>query len=85
MSEPTRTVNVQEAKTHLSRLLRQVEAGEEIAIARAGRVIAHLVRAPGSDGRRFGAYEGTVTYDADAFDPMTDAQASDWYDSDLEP
>jgi prevent-host-death family protein len=36
-------VNVHEAKTHLSRLLERVEAGEEIIIARAGRPVARLV------------------------------------------
>jgi prevent-host-death family protein len=36
-------VNVYEAKTHLSRLLERVEAGEEIIIARNGRPIARLV------------------------------------------
>lgn len=36
------TVNVQEAKTRLSELLRRVERGEEIVIARAGRGIARL-------------------------------------------
>jgi prevent-host-death family protein len=35
-------VNVHEAKTHLSRLLARVEAGEEIVIARAGKPIARL-------------------------------------------
>jgi prevent-host-death family protein len=35
-------VNVHEAKTHLSRLLARVEAGEEIVIARAGHPIARL-------------------------------------------
>ena len=35
-------VNVHEAKTHLSRLLAKVEAGERIVIARAGRPIAIL-------------------------------------------
>jgi prevent-host-death family protein len=38
------TVNVHEAKTHLSRLLARVESGEEIIIARAGRPIARLAR-----------------------------------------
>jgi prevent-host-death family protein len=38
-------VNVHEAKTHLSRLLQRVEAGEEIELARRGRVIARLVPA----------------------------------------
>ena len=32
-----------EAKTHLSRLLAQVEAGEEVVIARAGKPVARLV------------------------------------------
>ena len=52
---PPTKINVQEAKTHLSRLLARVEAGEEIVIARDGRPIArlvsiheHAVRAAGS-------------------------------------
>ncbi len=50
-------VNIHEAKTHLSRLLARVEAGEEITIARAGKPIAILrstrerpkQRVPGND------------------------------------
>ena len=38
-----KTVNVHEAKTHLSRLLSRVEQGDEIVIARAGRPIARLL------------------------------------------
>ena len=36
------TVNIHEAKTHLSRLLKAVENGEEVVIARAGEPIATL-------------------------------------------
>jgi prevent-host-death family protein len=36
------TVNVHEAKTHLSRLLARVSAGERIIIAKAGKPIAEL-------------------------------------------
>lgn len=36
-------MNVHEAKTHLSRLLESVEAGETVTIARAGKPIADLV------------------------------------------
>ena len=36
-------VNIHEAKTHLSRLLRRVAEGEEITIARAGVPVARLV------------------------------------------
>jgi prevent-host-death family protein len=38
-----KTVNVHEAKTHLSALLAKVEHGEEVVIAKAGRPIARLV------------------------------------------
>lgn len=37
------SVNVHQAKTHLSRLLDRVEAGEEIVVARNGRPVARLV------------------------------------------
>jgi prevent-host-death family protein len=36
------TINIHEAKTHLSRLLERVEAGETIVIARAGDPIAKI-------------------------------------------
>ena len=38
------TVNVHEAKTNLSRLLAQVEAGDDVVIARNGKPVARLVR-----------------------------------------
>lgn len=37
------TFNVHYAKTHLSRLLAQVEAGEKVVIARSGKPVAQLV------------------------------------------
>jgi prevent-host-death family protein len=36
-------VNIHEAKTHLSRLLQRVAAGEEVTIARSGVPVARLV------------------------------------------
>jgi prevent-host-death family protein len=38
-----KTVNTHEAKTQLSRILSEVEKGEEYVVARAGRPIARLV------------------------------------------
>jgi len=38
-----KTVNTHEAKTHLSRLLKRVAAGEEIVIMKAGVPVARLV------------------------------------------
>ena len=54
-------VNVHEAKTHLSRLLERVEAGEEIVISRSGRPVARLTSYRGlASQRRPGAWRGRV-------------------------
>ena len=39
-----KTVNMHEAKTHLSRLVEAVERGEEVLIAKAGKPVARLVK-----------------------------------------
>ncbi|WP_297170736.1 type II toxin-antitoxin system Phd/YefM family antitoxin [Thermomonas sp.] len=36
-------INIHEAKTHLSRLVEQAAAGQEITIAKAGKPMARLV------------------------------------------
>jgi prevent-host-death family protein len=41
-------INIHEAKTHLSRLVERVQAGEEIVIAKAGRPAARLVPIEGA-------------------------------------
>ncbi|MEK7794502.1 MAG: type II toxin-antitoxin system Phd/YefM family antitoxin [Candidatus Hydrogenedentota bacterium] len=41
-------VNIHHAKTNLSKLLEQVESGEEVIIARAGKPIAKIVGIPKS-------------------------------------
>jgi len=67
----TQTINVYEAKTHLSQLLDRAAAGEEIVIARAGRPIARLVALSEISSRRRtpGAWRGKVTI-ADDFDDL---------------
>jgi prevent-host-death family protein len=61
-------VNVHEAKTHLSRLLQRVAAGEEIVISRAGKPIARLVpiRSPAERllGMDRGLFEVPEDFDA---------------------
>jgi len=64
-----KTVNVHEAKTHLSRLLKRVGAGEEIIIAKAGKPVARLVPAGKSGGPRVlgsqkGRFEVPKDFDA---------------------
>lgn len=43
-----KSFDIHEAKTHLSRLVERVEAGEEIVIAKAGRPVARLVPIEGA-------------------------------------
>lgn len=38
-----KSINIHEAKTHLSRLLDEVQSGESVIIAKAGKPIAKLV------------------------------------------
>ena len=65
------TVNVYDAKTHLSRLLERVEAGERIVIARAGKPVADLVPHVQVD-LVYGTAKGEIEV-ADDFDaPMTE-------------
>lgn len=85
MPRAHRTVNIQEAKTHLSRLLREVEAGEVIAIARAGRVVARLIRAEEALPRAWGCFEGQVRIEDGAFDPLSDDEVSEWDGRPLTP
>jgi prevent-host-death family protein len=66
-------INIHEAKTQLSRLLKRVTAGEEITISRAGVPVAKLIAvAPANFVRPLGAMEGQI-YIADDFDgPLPD-------------
>lgn len=64
-------VTVQQAKTHLSRILRRVEAGEEVLIRRGRQPVALVVPAP-KQGKReiWGDLEGELGPDFDA--PLED-------------
>ncbi len=64
-------VNVQEAKTHLSRLLERVAVGEEIVLARAGTPIARLVPFRAAP-RRPGRGKGRITMAEDFDAPLPD-------------
>lgn len=65
-------VNIHEAKTHLSRLLRRVAGGEEIVIARAGKPVARLVPIDGARKRKLGSDRGAFTVPEDFDEPLPD-------------
>jgi prevent-host-death family protein len=73
------TVNVHEAKTHLSRLLESVQVGEEIIIARAGHPVARLTAIPASTPpARTGFLAGGFTVPED-FDTMGEVEVTDLF------
>lgn len=72
------TVNVHEAKTHLSRLLAQVEAGEEVVIARNGKPVARMVPCTPRGRPQFGSWKGRITIGDSFFDPLPDEVLDDW-------
>lgn len=65
-----RHVNVYEAKTQLSKLLQQVEAGDEIVIARHGKPVARLVPIQRTVARRqLGSLRGKIWISPDFDEP----------------
>ena len=82
-------VNVQEAKTHLSRYLDQVEAGEVIVLCRHNQPIAELRAVqPSADTkpkRVAGLLKGQVHWDADTFAPMTLEEVAEFDSAPLFP
>ncbi len=76
------TVNVHEAKTQLSRLLLQVEAGETVVIARAGKPSAQLVPI---DGQRKGLKPPGAMRDQISIGEDFDAPLDSLFDAAIEP
>ncbi len=72
------TVNVHEAKTHLSRLLARVEAGEDVVIARGGKPVARLVQFQKPGKRQFGSMKGKIELDDSFFDPLPEEELALW-------
>jgi len=65
-------VNIHEAKTHFSKLLRRVAAGEEVVISRAGKPIARIVPIDERGKRTFGLDRGRFTVPDDFDTPLQD-------------
>ena len=71
-----RSVNLHEAKTHLSELVGAAAAGEEIVIARAGKPMARLVPLAESVPRQPGIAKGRVT--KAFFEPLPEDELAGW-------
>ncbi len=71
-------VGVHEAKTHLSRLLRRVAAGEEIVIAKGGKPVARLVPVDMPTERQLGRDRGLFVVPDDFDAPLPDEVIEDF-------
>ena len=73
------TVSVHEAKTHLSRLIERVLAGEEVIVARNREPVIKLVPAtPAPSTRRAGRLKGKINIDDRFFEPLPDDELAAW-------
>jgi prevent-host-death family protein len=66
----TKSVGVHEAKTHLSRLLDDAMAGEDVVITRRGEEVVRLVPVMGRPTPIFGMDEGKLVIPDDFDDPL---------------
>ncbi|MDE0045173.1 MAG: type II toxin-antitoxin system prevent-host-death family antitoxin [bacterium] len=71
-------VNVHQAKTSLSRLLAQVESGEDVIIARRGEPVARLVPFNPPGRRTFGAMKDRIVIDGSFDDPLPEDELKAW-------
>jgi prevent-host-death family protein len=73
------TVNIHEAKTHFSKLIERVQAGEEIVVAKAGKAVARLVPTlPTSRRRPPREWAGIEIPDSAFFEPMSNEDLAAW-------
>ncbi|MCP5370582.1 MAG: type II toxin-antitoxin system Phd/YefM family antitoxin [Hyphomicrobiales bacterium] len=72
-------IGIHAAKTHLSRLIERVLAGEEVVIARGKTPVVKLVPVePRPRGRVFGAMRGRAQVDERFFEPLPDDELDAW-------
>ena len=83
-----RKVNIHEAKTHFSKLIARVLAGEEVLVCRAGRPVARLVPVEPKPKVRVlggGAGKGAYWCSDDCWAPLTEKELKEWHDGPVFP
>jgi antitoxin (DNA-binding transcriptional repressor) of toxin-antitoxin stability system len=67
-------VNIHEAKTHLSRLLAELEPGEKLIVCNRNEPVAEIqsLRGKKTPKRRIGVAKGQITIPDSFFDPLPD-------------
>ena len=66
---------VHQAKTNLSKLIREASAGKDVIIARGKKPVARIVAIEDKPKKRIpGEWIGKVSYTPDVFDPLTEEE-----------
>lgn len=78
LSQPSREASVHEAKTHLSKLLAEVEAGGAVVITRRGKPVARLEAVEPRRRPVFGSMKGLISFDDSFFDALPDDELRLW-------
>lgn len=74
-------VTIHQAKTNLSKLIAEVEAGGEVVIARGKTPVARVVpvdKAVARPDRTPGLLKGKISFDDRFFDPLPDDELALW-------
>ena len=74
----SKVVNMHTAKTQLSRLVEEAEAGEDVVLARAGKPVVRLVPVRPAKKRKLGAWRGKVRMSADFDAPLPAGELALW-------
>jgi antitoxin (DNA-binding transcriptional repressor) of toxin-antitoxin stability system len=73
-----KVVTIHAAKTNLSQLIAQAEAGEEIILARGKEHVAKLVPIRKKGKRKFGALKGKIKIGPEFFEPLPEDELRLW-------
>lgn len=74
-----KTHTIHEAKTNLSKLIKEACEGEEVIISRGDKPVVKLVPIGVAEGpRKPGRFKGKISWTPDAFDPLTDEELREW-------
>jgi prevent-host-death family protein len=69
---------VHQTKTNLSKILKEVEQGKEVVIARGDKPIAKIVPLDRPIRRKAGSLKGILSWESGAFDPLTEEELKQW-------
>ena len=70
---------VHQAKTNLSRLIKEAEKGKDVVITRGKKPVAKLVSISNGGKKRIpGRLRDLISWEPDAFAPLSDAELREW-------